>query len=368
MRAHSIGSRERQQVMSLDALGWNERFDNAFAPYVEEGLEPARVARQDRDRYLVLGRAGEHRAEVSGALRHRARGAADLPAVGDWVATRGSTDPLVIEAVLPRAGAFTRKIAGRTTDEQVIAANVDSAFIVAGLDGDLNARRIERYLTAAWEGGAEPVVVLNKADLADDLEAALSEVESVAMGIPVLGVSALRAEGLDRLSPWLSPGKTVAFLGSSGVGKSTLVNALLGEERQSTGDVRSHDSRGRHTTTRRELIQLPGGALLLDTPGMRQLQLWGGEESLDGAFPDIVALAAACRFRDCRHRSEPGCAVLEAVERGELEAARFESWKKLQRELRWLTTKQDARARAEETARWKAISKTMKHHPKSRRP
>jgi ribosome biogenesis GTPase / thiamine phosphate phosphatase len=355
-------------VMRLASLGWNARLETDFLPHLEQGLAAARVAREDRDRYVVLDASGPHAAVLAGRLRHDAGSQADRPAVGDWVAVRLEGDsPAVITAVLPRTSAFVRKVAGDTTESQVVAANVDTVFLVSGLDGDLNPRRIERYLAAAWESGALPVIVLNKADVADDLEARIAEVEGVAAGTAVVAIAAREGVGLDALAPWLRPGRTVALIGSSGVGKSTLVNALLGEERLETSEVREDDSRGRHTTTHRELVQLPSGALLLDTPGMRELQLWGDEAGLDGAFPEIAELAAACRFRDCSHESEPGCAVLAAAADGSLEIARLESWRKLQRELRWLATRQDARLRAEEEAKWKAIHKSMKHHPKADR-
>jgi ribosome biogenesis GTPase / thiamine phosphate phosphatase len=354
--------------MSLHHLGWNAHFENLFVLHRSRGLEPARVSREDRGRYGVLDERGARSAELAGRLRHEARTRAELPAVGDWVALRpGAASSAVIDAVLPRTSAFARKVAGETTEEQVVAANVDTVFLVSGLDGDFNPRRIERYLAAAWESGAEPVVVLNKADLAEDLESRLAEVLAVAPGAAVVTLSALGGQGLDSLARWLGPGRTVALLGSSGVGKSTLVNALLGEPRQAIGDVRADDSRGRHTTTHRELVPLPGGALLLDTPGMRELQLWGDESGLDGAFPEIAQLAGGCRFRDCRHDGEPGCAVLGAVESGALEAGRLESWRKLQRELQWLASRQDARARAELLAKWKAIHKSMRGHPKANR-
>ena len=354
--------------MSLQLLGWNARFESAFAPHAARGLVPARVARADRDRYVVLDEGGARSAELAGRLRHEARSRAELPAVGDWVALRpGAASSAIIDAVLPRSSAFVRKVAGETTEEQVVAANVDTVFLVSGLDGDFNPRRIERYLASAWESGAEPVVVLNKADLAEDLEARIAQVEAAAPGVGVVAMSALAGQGLDSLAPWLGACRTVALIGSSGVGKSTLVNALLGEERQATARVREDDSRGRHTTTHRELVPLPGGALLLDTPGMRELQLWGDESGLDGVFPEVTALAQRCRFRDCHHESEPGCAVLGALESGELEPERLESWRKLQRELQWLAARQDARARAELESKWKAITKSMKHHPKADR-
>ena len=327
-----------------------------------------RVAREDRDRYTVLSRSGALSAVLTGRFRHDALARADLPAVGDWVMARAEAGgPATISALLPRASAFMRKVAGDTTQEQVVAANVEAVFLVCGLDGDFNPRRVERALTAAWESGAQPVVVLNKADLASDVAARVAETEAVAPGAPVVALSALEGNGLDALSPWLVPGHTIALIGSSGAGKSTLTNALLGEARQATGAVREEDSRGRHTTTHRELVPLPSGALLLDTPGMRELQLWGDDSGLEGAFPEVTELVARCRFSDCTHASEPGCAVLEALASGVLDAARFAAWLKLQRELRYLAGRQDARIRAEDTAKWKAIHKEMRHHPKASR-
>jgi ribosome biogenesis GTPase / thiamine phosphate phosphatase len=353
--------------MSTHHLGWNETHEQAFTNFRAEGLEPARVAREERGRYLLLGERGTFDGELSGRFRHQAQSRTDLPAVGDWVAVRPGESQSVIVGRLPRASVFMRQAAGDTTEAQVIAVNVDTVFLVTGLDGDFNLRRIERYLVAAWESGAAPVVVLNKADLESDVEARTLEVEAIAPGVPVVAVSALAREGLTELEPWLVPGKTVALLGSSGVGKSTLINALAGEDRQATGAVRADDSRGRHTTTHRELVLLPSGAVLLDTPGMRELQLWGDDSGLEGAFPDIATLAESCRFRDCQHTDEPGCAVNAAVANGTLELERLESWRKLQRELRWLAVRQDARARAEQQAKWKAIAKSMKHHPKADR-
>lgn len=350
----------------LRSLGWTDPRETAFEPFRAQGLTPARVVREDRGRYRLLTEGGERAAEMSGRCRHGARTRADFPAVGDWVAARrpDGDGPCVIEALLPRTGAFTRKVAGETTEEQVVAANVDTVFLVSGLDGDLNPRRIERYVAAAWESGAAPVVVLNKADLAADPDACVAEIERVAVGVPVVAVSARSGARLDSLRPWLVAGRTVALLGSSGVGKSTLVNALLGEERQDTGEVCAEDSRGRHTTTRRELVPLPGGAVLLDTPGMRELQLWADPSTLGNVFPDVEALAAECRFRDCRHESEPGCAVRAADANGTLTAGRLASWRKLQQELRWLASKQDVRLRRQDQRRWRAISKAARRWKK----
>ncbi len=352
--------------MSLEQLGWDSEYEHQFTSHREAGLVPARVAREDRERYLVLHEGGESPAEIAGRMRHEARTRADYPAVGDWVGIRvaGGDGAATIAAVLPRRSVFARKMTEDVTDAQIVAANIDAVFVVMGLDGNFNVRRVERYLAAAWDSGAQPVVVLNKADVVEDIESAVAEVEAAAPGVPVVALSALRGDGVEALGEWLAPGRTIALMGSSGVGKSTLVNALLGEERLATGDVREVDSKGRHTTTHRELVALPGGALMVDTPGMRGLLLWGDESSLSSAFPEVDALAAQCRFRDCGHQSEPGCAVREAEAEGRLDAGRLASWKKLQRELRWLAMKQDARLKSEETAKWKVIHNSMKHHPK----
>ena len=354
--------------MSLWNLGWNSFFENAFEQCAGDRLSPGRIAREDAGRYLVLLSEGECTAELAGRLKHQAMTKAELPAVGDWVALRSADAQLpVITEVLPRKSVFSRNAAGQVTEEQVVAANVDTVFLVSGLDHDFNPRRIERYLTAAWESGASPVIVLNKADLAADLAGAIAEVDAVSSGVPVVVVSALDGAGVEPLSDWLKLGSTIALLGSSGVGKSTLVNALLGEARQRTGSVREGDSRGRHTTTRRELVRVPGGALMIDTPGMRELQLWGDESGAGSAFPDLVELARSCRFSDCGHRTEPGCAIGEAIARGHLDSARVAAWRKLERELAHFARRHDARARSLEKARWKKSTRARKLHPKARR-
>lgn len=354
--------------MSLQNLGWDSFFESALRRCAGDRPTPGRIAREDAGRYLVLLEEGECTAELAGRLKHQAVSGAELPAVGDWVALRHAEAELpIITEVLPRKTVFSRKAAGVVTEEQILAANVDTVFLVSGLDHDFNPRRIERYLTAAWESGASPVIVLNKADLTADLASAMGEVEAIAIGAPVVAISALEGGGLDSLAGWLNPGSTIALLGSSGVGKSTLTNALLGEARQRTGSVREGDSRGRHTTTRRELVRLPSGALLIDTPGMRELQLWGEDADAGSAFPDLVELARSCRFRDCGHRSEPGCAIVQAVSRGDLDPARVAAWHKLERELAHFARRHDARAQSLEKARWKKATRAMKQHPRVRR-
>jgi ribosome biogenesis GTPase len=334
----------------LARIGWTPACEDQFAPHAAGGLEPARVAVEHRGAYLLYTARGERPAELSGRLRHAVDSRDELPAVGDWVAVADpdGAERALVQAVLPRRTKFSRMAAtdhGQTI-EQVVAANVDVVFLVAGLDGDLNLRRLERYLTLGWESGAEPVVVLTKADLCADVEGATLEVESVAMGVPVHAVSNVTGDGVDALARYFAGDRTVAALGSSGVGKSSLVNCLAGEELMATGDLRA-DGRGRHTTTSRQLLVLPAGGLFLDTPGMRELRLWESDDGLAAAFDDVAAAAARCRFADCAHETEPGCAVRAALADGSLDPERLTSWRKLQNELRHLALKQDARLRSE---------------------
>jgi ribosome biogenesis GTPase len=349
--------------LTLEDLGWNDFFAAAFAPYAEQGLVPARVTAQKGLNQVSTGEA-EHFADLAGKLRHELKGpeSPGHPAVGDWVALRLPTGEgrAMIHAILPRRSKFSRKSAGQRTEEQVVAANVDTIFLVSGLDGDFNPRRIERYLTAAWDSGAQPVVVLNKLDRCPDPEACLLETEAIALGVPVHRVSALTGENCEELAAYLVPGRTVGFLGSSGVGKSTLINRLLGRDVQRTGEVREGDDRGRHTTTHRELFRAPGGGLLIDTPGLREIQLWEGDQGIESAFPEIEELAERCRFGDCRHQGEPGCAVEAAAASGELPAERLESYRKLQRELRQIHIRQDEMARLQEKKRNKVLHKAQR--------
>ncbi len=344
----------------LETLGWNAERAKDFEPYAADGAVPGRVAVQHRGAYDVLTAEGELRAEVPTRMVREAASAAALPAVGDWVAIEPVPDGNApIRAVLPRTSAFSRKRAGDVTEEQVLAANVDIAFLVSSLNDDLNLRRLERYLILAWDSGASPAVLLTKADLAVDASGAVKDVEAVAVGVPVLAVSARTGEGMEEMRQRLGPGVTAVLLGSSGVGKSTLVNALVGEERQETNEIRS-DGKGRHTTVRRELVQLPGGGLLIDTPGIRELQLWAADEGLEETFDDVTSLFEHCRFADCNHDAEPGCAVKEALADGRLAPERWESFLKLRRELELLDRRLDKRAVAEERRRIRNFSKEVR--------
>jgi ribosome biogenesis GTPase len=353
-------------MWSLENLGWSPALADHFEPFARQGLAAARVAVVHKDVCGLYTPEGELWAEVAGRLRHEALGRAALPVTGDWVAVRPrpAEGRATVHAVLPRRSLFSRKAAGPTTEEQPVAANADCVFLVCGLDRDFNLRRIERALVLAAESGAEPVVVLTKADLCDEPGARMAEVGAIAPGVAVHAVSSVTGDGVEGLSPHLGPGRTLAFVGSSGAGKSTLANRLLGRDAQATAEVRAHDGRGRHTTTRRELIALEAGGWILDTPGLRELQLWAGEDALPAAFADVDAFAAACRFRDCRHEGEPGCAVRDALAEGRLPAERFESFLKLRKELRHLALRQDVWARQAEARRVRSLHKLARRRPR----
>jgi len=386
--------------MRLEQAGWNETWAKHFEKYEPQGLMPARVLAQHRHSYTLWTESGEADAEVAGALLYRAA-PGDLPAVGDWVAVRqyAPGDLAIVTHVLPRTTKFSRKNSGPVTEEQVIAANVDLLFIVCGLDHDYNLRRLERYLVAAGQSGAAAVVVLNKADLCPDLDVRVSEVQAIAAGTAVVAISTVAvsaqgspgnevananshealapAAGAAALLPFIAPGKTAALVGSSGAGKSTIVNQLLGMAVQFTRPTRESDGRGRHTTTHRELFFLPNGGMVLDNPGIRELQLWAHDfqpgsvsgrsvqsGAVDQAFPEIEVLAASCAFRDCAHNSEPGCAVQAALATGEIDDARWRSYLKLRRELRHAAMQVDQNLRRTEKERWKKACKAVKRNQK----
>jgi ribosome biogenesis GTPase / thiamine phosphate phosphatase len=335
---------------TLAALGWTDELEAAFTPHRERGFRPARVVAEHRGGYYVRSELGDRLAHARGRLRDDEIWGG-MPAVGDWVVVcdaPGERD--AIEALLPRRTKVSRKTPWLKAEEHILVANVDTVVLVTGLDADFNARRLERYLTAAWDSGADPLIVLTKLDVLDD-PGKLVEAEAVAVGVPVHAVSNVTGEGLDELRALLRPARTFVLLGSSGTGKSTLANRLAGRTVMDTGDLRN-DGRGRHTTRHRQLLMMPGGAILIDTPGLRELQIWEGD--LDSAFADIAELAAQCRFNDCAHSSEPDCAVRVALETGKLDADRWQNYLKLQRELRAIEARSSRRIQRELKSRWRA--------------
>ncbi|MFE8702099.1 ribosome small subunit-dependent GTPase A [Cytobacillus sp. FJAT-54145] len=350
--------------MNLNKMGFNEFFQNDFqANYSDQTLIVGRVALEHKRLYRVWTEVGELLCEVSGKFSFNATSREDYPAVGDWVVLNGRPEEQkgTIHGVLSRKSKFSRKVAGETTDEQIVATNVDTVFLVSSLNDDLNLRRLERYLLLTWESGANPVIVLTKTDLASDIHEKVSAIEAVALGVPIIPISVVDGTGIEELTRYVESEKTIALLGSSGVGKSTIMNYFLGEEKQKVQGIREDDAKGRHTTTHREMVLLPNGAILIDTPGMREIQLWEGGEGLSESFSDIEQLADRCKFRDCTHKNEPGCAVLMAIEDGVLDADRLHSYKKLLKELAYLDRKLDKRAQAAEKSKWKSINKQIKN-------
>jgi ribosome biogenesis GTPase len=347
--------------MDLSSLGWDDFFANHFTPYASSDFVPARVALEHKHTCVLYSAAGEFNATCTGRLLHDSAARTDLPAVGDWVVARPRPGEAQadIHAVLPRRTKFSRRAAGDEEVEQIVAANIDTVFLVTSLDEHFSLRRIERYLAVAWDSGAQPVVVLNKADLHPNPAAIHAEVASLATGAPVVTVSAARdADPATAFAPWLAPGRTVALLGASGVGKSTLINRLLGTDRQLTGATSDTHGKGRHTTTHRELIVAPSGSIVIDTPGMRELQLWDlGAPTLSETFADVAALATRCRFTNCLHDTEPGCAVQAALAAGSLDPARWQSFLKLQREQAYAARKANPQLARAGRAAWKKITK-----------
>ncbi|KYP79571.1 ribosome small subunit-dependent GTPase A [Ferroacidibacillus organovorans] len=341
--------------------GWNSAWESKFAVYADQDMIAARVLSEAQGLYRVAFEEGECFAEVSGRLRHGALGREDYPAVGDFVAISGGNqyDHAVIHAILERSSCLRRKAAGNVQDAQVIAANVDVLFLVNAAN-DVNIRRIERYLIVAWESGAIPVIVLSKADLANDVERLLADVENVAPGVAVHAVSVAQQVGLEPLNDYLKSGVTASLIGSSGAGKSTLVNHWMNADVQHVQAVREEDGRGRHTTTQRTLFALPTNAFVIDTPGMRELQLWDSDEGVEDAFGDLETMAKTCAFRDCSHVSEPGCAIQQAIANGDVSAARFLNYRKMLRELAYVARKEDRQAQAQEREKWKKITKSAR--------
>ncbi len=356
-----------EHELTLESIGYYPHFAAHFEAYSQQGLRPARVVFEGRSDFRVLSECGEIPATLIGKLLYASDGRDNLPVIGDWVVVDildESPKRAIIYAILPRVSVLSRKEAGRRIREQPIAANIDTIFIAMGLDGNFNLRRVERYLALALESGAEPVVLLTKADLCMDVAACIAVVERVAPGIPICAVSTLGGESMDQLDAYLAPGRTVVLLGSSGVGKSTIINYLMGDEAQSVNGVRQSDSMGRHTTTNRRIFITPSGTLVVDTPGMRELQLWNASDGLGEAFSDIEEIAASCRFIDCRHESEPGCAVRRAVEDGCIDSNRMENYCKMLRELQYLELRQETSPASAERVKWKQIHKEARHFKK----
>lgn len=354
--------------MNLKELGWCDFFEDQLMPD-EKHLVPARVVRQDLSGYLLYSERGALTGSLPGKFRHDITSKAELPTVGDWVLVNlleAEPDKAVIRKLMQRQSQFSRKEAGEQLDEQIVAANIDTAFIVCGLDDNFNVQRIERYLLLAWESRATPHILLNKADICNDLDEKVDAVKQVAAGVDVSAISGLTGQGIDVVRDRIGIGQTAVLLGSSGVGKSTIINTLLGFERFQTNSVREGDSKGRHTTSFREMAQIPGAGLIIDTPGMREIQVWGDESSLSQTFDDLGELANLCKFRDCSHTNEPDCAVKAAIESGDLDETRLSSYKKLQRELKHLAEQQDIRARLERKSTSKRFSRMHRKRPSKR--
>ncbi len=344
--------------MKLEDYGWNDRFQSLFNDICNEGLVPARVTRVDRGAVSAETNAGGIVASTAGNLSEK--GEPGPAAVGDWVGIDRSEDTALIRVILPRSGALSRRRPGEADHQQVVAANIDLVLVVESLERGPNPRRIERATALAWDGGASPIVVLTKMDLCADLESSLETARGGAPFCAVLALSSTTGDGVEDLKSRLTPGTTSVLLGPSGVGKSTLTNRLLGEEKFAVADVRAGDSKGRHTTTFREMVAIPGGACLIDTPGVRELGLWLDAEAVATAFPEIEETASGCRFGDCRHESEPGCAVLEAVERGSIDAKRLDSFVRLRREAENLDLRRDASRRYEARAKERGFGKMIR--------
>jgi len=361
--------------MNLIDLGWNENLEQELKTLDSDNkLLPCRVGMAHKNRYVLFSEKGELSGEVSGRFIHNTSWRSDFPSVGDWVAVSlpDNSGLAIIQAVLPRKSYFSRKAvlsggnpdSGGKTDEQILAANIDTVFIVSGLDNEYNQRRLERYITSAWNSGANPVIILNKTDICENVGAIIKQTEAIAFGIPILTVSAMQKQGIEQIQEYLGEGKTAVFLGSSGVGKSTIINNLLGEERLKTSDVRAYDSKGRHTTTHREMFFLPQGGIVIDTPGMKGIKVWIDENGLSKTFADIEELSSQCRFKNCQHNREPGCAINQALEDGVLDPKRYQNYLKQQKEQKFMVMRKDEKTRREHERK---LCKFYKSHSKAQK-
>ena len=352
-------------MITLNEYGWNNTHEVNWKQINSEKYVPGRITLEHKKMYRVATTEGEWLSVCSGTMQYEATERKDYPAVGDWVAVEKmpGEERGIIHTILPRTSLFSRQVAGFTIAEQIIAVNIDIVFLVMSMNNDFSARRLERYLVATYDSGATPVVVLTKKDVCDNPSFYIEEAQRIALGAEIFGVSNVTGEGIDELAALLKNNKTAALLGSSGVGKSSLMNAICGSEMMAVQDIRKDDDKGRHTTTHRELVKIPEGGILIDTPGMREFQLWDNNESLDSGFQDINDLANKCKFNDCRHSNEPGCAIQDALSTGDLAEDRYSSYLKLQKELAFLERKMDRTAKVEERNKWKTITKSMRHHP-----
>lgn len=348
--------------MNLVKWGWNSLLNDKYSNLKEEGLVPGRIVKETKHIYEIETKSGRFKGKVSGHYMYIAISSADYPTIGDWVAVRIKQDKAVIERLLDRVSSFSRKKAGNEVAEQVIAANIDYIFLIFGLEGGRNYSpgAVERFLTRAWDSGASPIIVLNKSDLCENGNDYVVQTEYIAAGVPIHLTSAITGEGIEDLKQYVIPGKTIAFTGFSGVGKSALINALCGAEIMNTGIIRKSDLKGKHTTTHKELILLDNGGILIDSPGLKELQLWGSKESLNNSFDDISEFSEYCKFSDCSHSGEPGCAVQNALSNGELDHRRYENYLDMKKELKFLESKISVKATLAEKARGKELSKYIK--------
>lgn len=354
-------------MYTIKSLGWNSFYQDKLSNRVEKDLIPARVAVENKNNFILYTEYGEIPGEVSGRLLFTSDNTSSLPKVGDWVLVDlyDNNTLAIINEVMPRRTKLSRKVAGNKSDEQIIASNIDTIFIVQSADETFNLNRIERYLVAVKNSGANPVVLLSKSDLCDDVEGYIESTKNSAHTVDVFAISVKDTNSIEVISTIISEGETIALIGPSGVGKSTLINELIGEERQSVNEVRLGDSKGKHTTTKRELIMLPGGGLIIDTPGMREFQLWSDDVSLNSAFPEIDSLSEDCKYKDCSHIHEAGCAVLDAVNRGIIKAKRYANYLKMRKELTYLENRINESARSVEKKKWKSIHKEIKRFHKN---